>query len=367
MQNHVWNLALEWQKQGHKVQILAPLGNMIPIYPIEFHRGIVFYNLGTPRRIKWMGTTIDIGWISKSLRSDIENEWAISPPDFVHIHTPWNPFIPFQLLGIIPKNARKFGTFHDTPAENSVGAFILPYLYRFFSPYFNRKISVSATQAKALGLNPETMPEHHQILPNGIPDKLLDLSYDNFSAIKKNRFNLLFLGRLEVRKAPITVLRLLDHYQQQPHSIDCHLQIIGNGPLKAEVDAYLEAKPTLKKRVQWQEEVSESDKYEAIQQADMLIVPSLFGESFGIILLEAMALGTPVLGYGNAGYRELAAAYAPEMFPNPHDDKALYEAFMQLINKAEKGEELQKIGRELAENYRWSVLAEKILNYAISN
>lgn len=366
MQNHVWNLALEWQKQGHKVQILAPLGNKKAIYPIESQKEIVFCDLGTPRRIRWMGTTIDIGWISKSTRNRIRNEWTISPPDLIHIHTPWNPFIPIQLRGIIPAVTRRLVSFHDTPAENSLGSFFLPLLYRFFSPYFNRKISVSATQAKALGLNPQFMPEHHQILPNGIPDKLLDLPFESFFP-KKSRLNLLFLGRLEERKAPITVLRLLDHYQQQPHCINCHLQIIGNGPLKAEVDAYLEAKPTLKKRVQWQEEVSESDKYEAIQQADMLIVPSLFGESFGIILLEAMALGTPVLGYGNAGYRELAAAYAPEMFPNPHDDKALYEAFMQLINKAEKGEELQKIGRELAENYRWSVLAEKILNYAISN
>jgi len=97
---------------------------------------------------------------------------------------------------------------------------------------------------------------------------------------------------------------------------------------------------------------------------DIFCAPSIFGESFGLVILEAMASGKPVVGFANEGYKELMKGKKGEKFlAKPKDFRELAQKIEILIKNEKLRNELGEWGRKEAQKYSWEKVAEKVLNF----
>ena len=98
--------------------------------------------------------------------------------------------------------------------------------------------------------------------------------------------------------------------------------------------------------------------------ADIFVSPSIFGESFGLVLLEAMACGKPVVAFSNQGYKQLLAGKLGAKFlVRPRDSKGLAKKIELFVENKKLREEMGKQGFKDAQDYSWRVVAERILKF----
>jgi phosphatidylinositol alpha-mannosyltransferase len=166
-----------------------------------------------------------------------------------------------------------------------------------------------------------------EIVPNGI-------DYDALAALEPEREGrrILFIGRDEPRKG-LKVLREAHAGLATPS------ELVLVGPSGR---------------------VSDAEVRRALARADVLVAPSLGGESFGLVLVEAMAAGVPVVASDIAGYREVLPASAGVLVP-PGDAQALAQALDELLGDEERRERMGAAGRAEAEQYAWPRIAERTL------
>jgi phosphatidylinositol alpha-mannosyltransferase len=213
--------------------------------------------------------------------------------DILHFHEPWVPLLSRQILS--RSNSINVATFHATPPETVVSKSLLsavtPYTKSVLA-YLHAYTAVSESAAEYV----KTLTrEHINIVPNGIDIKYFKPS----SNIKKHsKKTILYLGRLERRKG---VRYLIDAYAQlrEQHS-DVKLVIAGSGVKRKSLEKYVETYEI--PDVSFIGFVPEKKKVDLMASADLYCSPAPFGESFGIVLLEAMAVGTPIVAGNNPGY-----------------------------------------------------------------
>ena len=100
-------------------------------------------------------------------------------------------------------------------------------------------------------------------------------------------------------------------------------------------------------------------KYELLQQSDIYLAPALYGESFGIVLLEAMAVGTPIAGFANAGYKNVITNEMSPHFSEPGDVDGLVKNIEGLL-LSERRDSLAIHGLEEVKKYDWGSVTNEI-------
>ena len=311
-----------------------------------------------PKRIGIWGTSIDITLMDKSEKRRFEEELLKFKPDVIHFHTIWNPFMPAQILNLAPGTVKKVATFHDTPPDfgigKHIGANLMKLGVRYFFPRIDEIISVSKTQSSAMGIKPEDMPENFRIIPNGI-----DASVQRPEAPEKDDiFRLIFIGRFEERKGLRDMLEIYKKLKLGHSERQIELKVLGNGPLMRESKKYVTDHQL--DDISFYPETTDEEKFEHLAQSDLLVAPSLYGESFGIVLLEAMAVGVKVVGYGNSGYLNLGKQYGIENFPEPGDKEDLYKIIEKHMLNPEETDRLIDKGYEIAEVHDWKNITNQI-------
>lgn len=212
--------------------------------------------------------------------------------DVIHFHEPWVPVLSRQIL--TRSTSVNVATFHaklpESVLSKSIISSIGPYTKSILK-YIHAYTAVSPAAAEHLR---SLTDEHIEMVPNGI---VLE-NFQNKEINKTSKKSIVYLGRLEKRKG---VQYLLKAYAKlrEDHD-DVVLKIAGNG-----------VKSTALRRMVAQYEIpdveflgfiAESDKASLMASADVFCSPALYGESFGIVLLEAMAVGTPIVAGNNTGY-----------------------------------------------------------------
>ncbi len=231
--------------------------------------------------------------------------------DVINFHEPWAPILAWQLLK--HSKSAHVGTFH----ANLVDGMAAKTWPRIFTPYargIGKKLhiitAVSPAPASLMIEKAETEFEKNLVanikyIPNGIDLKLYRPPKKKLPLNGANTKTILFVGRLDRRKG---VSFLIDAYSRLVQIMpESHLIIAGQGTQRKSLE--LKAKSLGLENVHFTGFVSNQEKRRLMGHADVFVSPALFGESFGIVLIEAMAMGTPVIGGRNSGYSSVLTGY----------------------------------------------------------
>lgn len=292
----------ELQRRGHEVFIITPM----PRGSAEFEaRDTIF--LGGATQVKSFHTTAQV---SASVNTDVVEEILTEHQfDILHFHEPWIPIVSRQIL--TRSKAVNIGTFHaklpDTVMSRTIERVVTPYTKSILN-YLHGFTAVSEPAAEYLR---SLTDKQIKIIPNGI-----DLSiYQPAPALTGGSPTILFIGRLEKRKG---LKNLLQAYALlQKNRPDVRLQIAGNGPDREKLENMVEDLDL--RHVEFLGYVTQEDKIHLLQQATVFCSPASRGESFGIVLLEAMACGTPIVAGNNPGYASVMQGRGKISIVNPDD------------------------------------------------
>ena len=344
VKSHIVSLAKHLAMIGHQVKILAPNINANLVEEKNVH----FF--GRNRSVNIGGTKIDVnialGDEKKALKNFLKSELF----DIIHYHTIWNPLLPFQVLK--HSKAKQVATFHDTPKSQFVGDWIMPTVARGIFTFLDQIISVSKSQS---GYISRFSKRKIHIIPNGIDLEEIKSIVPKENSRDDEFFQMFFMGRLEPRKGVMHALRAFDQLKQRYPQMK--LIIAGDGDGRTEVEKYI-ADHHLE-NVELVGFVDEKTKYKLLLESDIYLAPALYGESFGIVLLEAMAVGTPIAGYANSGYKNVITSEMREGFAEPGDIDQFIVCIEKLIPSS-KGNELAQHGLEEVKKYDWAEVSKEV-------
>ena len=190
----------------------------------------------------------------------------------------------------------------------------------------------------------------YTIVPNGVD---LEAAPQGPKA-PSDELRLLFVGRAEERKGlPV----LLAAFQALVEHVPSRLTVVGADP--EEISRRV-SDPDLMNHIDVLGKVSDSVLWRQLGEADLLCAPSLAGESFGMVLIEAMAAGTGVVASAIAGYSDVVTNGVDGILVPPADPQALAEELQLLAHEPERIRAMGEAGRRSAERYAWPRIADEV-------
>lgn len=301
VQEFVKALQAGLELRGHTVIIITPKP--------RHYEGTIPANyklIGTSARFNTpLQTLVDV---TAGIDSDEVSEYLYEQQfDILHFQEPWVPDLGRQLLA--RSDSLNIATFHaalpPTAMSRSIERVAVPYT-RSALKYLDKLVAVSdpaASYVRSQSTAPVT------IIPNGIDLKRYHAPKSRPQNAQKQIF---YVGRLEKRKGVRYLIEAV-RYLQEWHQ-DISLLIGGDGPLREQLEEYAKDQGV---SAQFLGYLSEDDKVSLLQSADLFVAPAIHGESFGIVLLEAMACGIPIIAGDNPGYRSVMSGIGSISLVNP--------------------------------------------------
>lgn len=252
--------------------------------------------------------------------------------DVLHIQMPYSPFLAHRIILAAPKHTVIVGTFHIMPnsgiefiANRLLGIALGRSLKRF-----NACFAVSdAAQEFML----QTFKTKSMVLPN-VVDRNRFASAEPRTEFDGKKMTIMYLGRLVPRKGCQTLLEAARILKQKNNLPPFRIVICGKGPLDAALKQFVQEE-LLEDLVSFAGFIAEEDKPSYVASADIMAFPSLSGESFGIVLLEAMASERPiVLAADNSGYHSVLGSNPELLFP-PGDQYELAKKLSEFLRDAD--------------------------------
>jgi len=333
VKEHVLAQQTELARRGHEVTIITPQ----PREPyITDGRKVAF--LGTATEVKTMlhtTPTISASVLTDEIDSLLEREAF----DILHFHEPWVPVLSRQILS--RSKTINVATFHaklpETVMSRTMAKVITPYTKPLLR-HIDAFTAVSDAAAEYL-LSLADVPVN--IIPNGINIKYFR---KQAGSVAKNELKtILYVGRLEHRKGVKYLLRAFALLQdREPNT---RLLIAGDGPDREKLE--MEAQELGLQHVEFLGFIDENTKRELLHSADLFCSPAVFGESFGIVLLEAMASDLVTVAGDNPGYESVMQGLGKLSLINPKDS-ALFAHRLQLLLF---DEDLRSLWRKWAKDY----------------
>ncbi len=288
VQSCIRDIAQYLEDRGHYVRVIAPKPQ---VTPENVDKNVILVGGSTEFNTPF-ATKADIG-ISIS-NEKLDSLFAEQKFDVIHFHEPGVPVLSAQLLG--RSTTANVGTMHATLPEGvvtkSFEKIMVPFA-KYLEPKLDYITAVSSVAREtALMYSPKATIT---IVPNGI--RLSDYVPTKPRKVAAQK-TICFIGRLEKRKG---VRYLIDAYAEIRKSHDdVRLVIAGDGKLRKSLEARV-AKYQIPD-VEFRGFISEEEKIDLLQTSDIYCSPALYGESFGMVLLEAMAAGCVVVAGSNPGY-----------------------------------------------------------------
>lgn len=351
VQAHIRDLGTALTEMGHDVTILAPLVGP----PLSRAGGPEVVRLGRARKIGFGGTAYEIsialGSEKKRLAAVVEQGGF----DVLHYHTMWTPLLPLQVFR--RSRAANVATFHDTPAPTFEGR-MLAHLFRAISKRLLPKLDGVITPSEApQGHLAKVGPPVHILPPSTNLNRFEVARLSKRPRFDDGRINILFLGRLETRKGAGL---LLDAYRRLiTDELPVRLIIAGKGEKENALREFgaAHALPNL----EFIGGFFDDEAPQLYADCDIFCAPAPYGESFGIVIAEAMASGKPVVAAANAGYRSLLTGEGARFLTPPGDVDALTNALRTLVNDQALRAKFGAWGRTQAPNYDAHAVAPKFV------
>ena len=348
---HVEALAEEFLSRGDEVRVLAPWD------PPDFlsrrlHRSAPELR-DPPEYLVPLGRTLGIGAngavsnlsLFPEGATALRRELRSGRYDVAHVHEPLAPLVGWDAMTF--SGTPVVGTFHaySTKALPNHIATLLGARRRF-----NQLSARIAVSEAAAWTGRRWFGGEYTIIPNGVD---IDAAPDGPKP-PSDELRLLFVGRAEERKGlPV----LLAAFQALVEHVPSRLTVVGADP--EEISRRI-ADPELMSHIDVLGRVSDSVLWRQLGEADVLCAPSLTGESFGMILIEAMAAGTGVVASKIAGYSDVVTDGVDGVLVPPADPQALAEELQLLAHEPERLAAMGEAGRRSAERYAWPRIADEV-------
>lgn len=344
--DHVRSLARELRHLGHESRIFAPSS-----HSHDDLDAADFYRIGRPTSIPVNDSIARIA-LSFHLARQVSDILQAESFDVLHFHEPLMPALPMTLLRL--SRTANVGTFHAF-ARSNVGYHYGRPLLRPYLDHLHRGIAVS--EPARVFFN-KYFPEYPlRVIPNGIDLKTFRPGFAPIRHLRDERINVVFVGRLEKRKGLVDLLR---GYQfMKARFADCRLIIVGSGPLKSQVESFI-ADHRLPDVVM-AGYVPESVLPRYYSSADIFCAPATGAESFGIVLLEAMASGLPIVATEVPGYMSVLEPGRDSLTVRPKGWAELGAALLILARDADLRRRLGAHGLERAQRFSWQSVASEVI------
>lgn len=350
VQQHVLALYREFKKQKLYVKILTPRAQKAP-----FLKDMIF--LGRSVRLPTHQTSFQASLNVPKVSELIKEVLAKEKFDVIHFHEPLNPFLSWQLLRA--SETINIGTFHSA-LQDGFSLNIYRASIRPFKDFFLRRLDGAiAVSPAAWNTWKEFLKQRDGvIIPNGI-DLNRFKPKRKVGKYRNKKIKILFVGRLEPRKGILDLLRAFRILAEK--NLKVHLTVVGRGPSGYRAELFVK-QHQLEGWVDFVGRVSDKQLPSYYAEADICCFPAVGGESFGIVLLEAMAMGKPLVVYANSGYSWVLRNYPWQKALVPVKDvKKLANSLEILAGDEKLRKELRKWGLREVKKYRWQKVAKQVL------
>ncbi len=350
VQEHIKYLSKNLRKRGHIVKIITP---KIKNFKIA-DKNIIF--LGSGIKLSLNKTQAEVSIVLGKAREKIQRLLNMENFDIIHFHEPCIPLISMQILA--ESNSVNIATFHasmpNTLLGFSIKAAYLP-LIKSMIGFFDDLIAVSEIPKNLV----QTYTDRQiHIIPNGIDLEVFKSTVKPLKRYINNKVKILFLGRLDKRKG---IFYLLKAYKKlKSENKDICLIIGGVGDEFENAVEYVKKKGI--KDVEFLGFVKDEDKPKIFASSDIFCSPALYGESQGIVLLEAMATGKPVVAFANPGYKLLLKGTGSLFLAKNRDVNDLVKKLEVLINDYRLRDFMGRWGVNEAKRYSWDIVTKQILD-----
>jgi phosphatidylinositol alpha-mannosyltransferase len=311
----------ELEARGHTAKIITPQPRDISNCDTE---GVIFVGGGTDFRSPLHTTAhLSASVDTEALEQMLESEQF----DILHFHEPWVPMISRQILS--RSKSVNIATFHakvpETLMSRTVVKVVTPYTKSVLK-YLHELTAVSDAAAEYIG---SLTDQPVTIIPNAIDLKKFKPGHKTSIAPKGTK-TILYIGRLERRKGVKHLLKAYAIYAQtHPETA---LIIAGDGPDREKLELMVEDYEL--SNVTFTGYISDEVKMELLHSADLFCSPAIYGESFGIVLLEAMACGLVTIAGNNSGYSSVMQEMGGISLVNPEDHVEFARRIDLLLNES---------------------------------
>lgn len=345
---HVSHLATEFRELGHEVHILAPSSakkETLADRPF-------FHPFGRVVSIPANGS---VARIELSVRPYMQVKRMVHEQQFdvVHLHEPLMPALPLTVLQ--HSKATNIGTFHAYRRSN----FAYFYAKLVAQPFFNRLHGLIAVSEPARDFVGEYFPGDYRIIPNGVDLDRFASPVEPLPEFADGRLNVLFVGRLEKRKGLKHLLRAWAYVRSQFKN--ARLIVVGEGRPRGGYERYASSRGW--NEVVFAGYVPDDDLVRYYHSCHVFCAPSTGQESFGIVLLEAMAAGRPIVASRIPGYDEVVNDEVEGLLFQPKNEGELATALARLLADSAARSRMGRAGQQKAVQYRWEKVAKTVLAY----
>lgn len=308
VQSHIRDLSGWLEAQGHQLRILSPA-------PWSC-RAAAAGEIGYARRFPMNGTDFEISLISARQLRTVTADLAQWGADIAHFHTPCTPMMPFRLWRAL--SIPRVATFHSTPPDVARDG-VKTRVARRLSGWFLRRADAAIFPAQPVCDLFSDLPMRRppQVLPPSVDLSPWHAARGDDGGVRRGSARIVYLGRLEPRKGLETLLAAWPLIAAALP--EAELLIAGGGSLQDRVVALSRTSA----RLRHLPAPDDATARQILASSDFMVAPAGYGESFGIVLIEALAAGVLPVAAANPGFSSVLTGPGAALLFAPGDHRAL--------------------------------------------